>query len=82
MTVDQVLADPAIQIIINLTIPIAHAEVAFKAVEAGKSVHNEKPLTITREDGRKLLEMAKARGVRSGARRTRSWAAASRPASS
>ena len=66
MSVDEVLADPGIDIIINLTIPIAHAEVAFKAVKAGKSVHNEKPLTITREDGRKLLEMAKAKGVRVG----------------
>ena len=66
LSVDEVLADPSIEIIINLTIPIAHAQVAFKAVEAGKSVHNEKPLTITREDGRKLLEMAKTKGVRVG----------------
>ena len=57
LSVDEVLADPSIKIIINLTIPIAHAEVAFKAVDAGKSVHNEKPLTITREDGRKLHPM-------------------------
>ncbi|MCX6344802.1 MAG: Gfo/Idh/MocA family oxidoreductase [Armatimonadetes bacterium] len=66
MSVEEVLTDPSIDIIINLTIPIAHAEVAFRAVEAGKSVHNEKPLTITREDGRKLLAMAKAKGVRVG----------------
>lgn len=66
MTVDQLLADPEIQIIMNLTIPIAHAEVAFKAIEAGKSVHNEKPLAITREDGKKMLQMAKAKGVRVG----------------
>jgi predicted dehydrogenase len=66
MTVEQLLADPEIKIVMNLTIPIAHAEVAFKAIEAGKSVHNEKPLAITREDGRKMLEMAKAKGVRVG----------------
>ena len=63
---DELLADPDIEIVMNLTIPIAHAEVAFKAIEAGKSVHNEKPLAITREDGRKMLEMAKAKGVRVG----------------
>ncbi|MBP6963883.1 MAG: Gfo/Idh/MocA family oxidoreductase [Armatimonadetes bacterium] len=63
ITVEDVLADPSIEIIINLTIPIAHASVAQKAVEAGKSVYNEKPLTITREDGRKLLDTAKAKGV-------------------
>ncbi len=66
MTVEQLLADPEIQIVMNLTIPKAHAEVAFKAIEAGKSVHNEKPLAITREDGKKMLEMAKAKGVRVG----------------
>jgi len=66
MTVDELLADPEIEIVMNLTIPVAHAEVAFKAIEAGKSVHNEKPLAITREDGRKMLEMAKAKGVRVG----------------
>lgn len=64
--VEQLLADPNIEIVMNLTIPIAHAEVALKAIEAGKSVHNEKPLAITREDGRKMLDMAKAKGVRVG----------------
>lgn len=63
---EELLADPDIEIVMNLTIPKAHAEVAFKAIEAGKSVHNEKPLAITREDGRKMLEMAKAKGVRVG----------------
>ena len=62
-TVEELLADPEIQIVVNLTIPNAHASVAQAAVEAGKSVHSEKPLTITREDGRKLLDTAKAKGV-------------------
>ncbi len=61
--VEELLADPEIQIVINLTIPNAHASVAQAAVEGGKSVHSEKPLTITREDGRKLLDTAKAKGV-------------------
>ena len=62
-SVDEMLADPEIQVVINLTIPKAHAVVAFAAVDAGKSVYNEKPLTISREDGQKLLEKAKAKGV-------------------
>ena len=62
-SVEEILADPSIEIILNITIPIAHAEIAQKAVEAGKSVYNEKPLTITREEGRKLLDTAKAKGV-------------------
>ena len=62
--VEELLADPAISIVLNLTIPKAHASVAMAAVEAGKSVYNEKPLTITREEAKKLLEAAHARGVR------------------
>ncbi len=65
-SVAELLADPEIQIVINLTIPNAHAEIGQKSVEAGKSVYNEKPLTITRADGRRLLETAAAKGVRVG----------------
>jgi len=65
-TVDEMLADDEIEIILNLTIPKAHAEVALKAVNAGKSVYNEKPLTISREDGRELLAAAGKKGVRVG----------------
>lgn len=63
MTMDAILADPGIELIVNLTIPLAHAEVALAAVRAGKSVYNEKPLTATREEGRRLLELARERGV-------------------
>jgi len=66
ITVEELLADPEIEIVLNLTIPNAHASIAQAAVEAGKSVHNEKPLTITREEGRKLLATAKEKGVRVG----------------
>lgn len=62
-TVEELLADPEIEIVLNLTIPKAHYSVALAAVESGKSVWNEKPLTITREEARHLLETARARGV-------------------
>ncbi len=62
-SVDELLADPSIDIVINLTIPKAHFSVAMAAVQAGKSVWNEKPLTITRAEGRQLLDAAKAQGV-------------------
>lgn len=61
--VADLLADPAIDLIINLTIPNAHADVAMAAVEAGKSVYNEKPLTIRREEAKALLAAAAAKGV-------------------
>jgi predicted dehydrogenase len=61
--VGEVLADPGIELIINLTIPAAHGTVALAAVRAGKSVYNEKPLTISREDGQLLLDEARSNGV-------------------
>lgn len=65
-TVDELLADPSIETVINITVPKAHAEVALKALEAGKSVYNEKPIAITREDGKKMLELAKSKGLHVG----------------
>ena len=58
-TVEELLADKSIDIVVNLTIPKAHAEVALAALKAGKSVHGEKPLAVTREDGKAILDLAK-----------------------
>jgi predicted dehydrogenase len=62
-TVDELIAHPDIQIVINLTIPNAHGEIGLRVVNAGKSVYNEKPLAVTREQARELLDTARARGV-------------------
>jgi predicted dehydrogenase len=64
--VAQLLEDPEIELVLNLTIPVAHAEIALAAVERGKSVYNEKPLTIELADGRQLPDRARERGVRVG----------------
>ncbi|UCE35060.1 MAG: Gfo/Idh/MocA family oxidoreductase [Deltaproteobacteria bacterium] len=66
-TVKEMLNDPEIRIVINLTVPNAHAEIALKVLEAGKSVYNEKPLAVTREDGKKILRTAKERKLKVGA---------------
>jgi predicted dehydrogenase len=62
-SVEELLADPEVETVINLTIPAAHATIALAAIDAGKSVYNEKPLAISREDGRQLLSAADARGL-------------------
>ncbi|MEI6807867.1 MAG: Gfo/Idh/MocA family oxidoreductase [bacterium] len=56
-------SDPEIKIVVNLTQPLNHAKVAFQALKAGKSVHNEKPLAIKRKDAEKMLALAKEKGV-------------------
>ncbi len=63
---DELIADPEIEIILNLTVPKAHAQVALAAISAGKSVYNEKPLAVTREDGARIIEAAKVKNVRVG----------------
>jgi predicted dehydrogenase len=63
MTTEQLLADREIEMVLDLTVPKAHAEVAMAAIQAGKSVYNEKPLAVTREDGAKIIEEAKAKSV-------------------
>lgn len=62
-TVEELLSDPEIKIVVNLTIPKAHASIAMAALEAGKCVHGEKPLAITREDGENIIKSAKAKGL-------------------
>jgi predicted dehydrogenase len=64
--VPELLADPQIEIVLNLTVPQAHGEVALAALDAGKHVYNEKPLALSREDGRRLLDRAHERGLRVG----------------
>ncbi|MCE9613750.1 MAG: Gfo/Idh/MocA family oxidoreductase [Lentisphaerae bacterium] len=66
MRVAELLADPEIGLVVNLTIPGAHYAVACQAIDAGKHVYSEKPLTTTRDEGAALLARAKARGVRVG----------------
>ncbi|QDZ16171.1 Gfo/Idh/MocA family protein [Humibacter ginsenosidimutans] len=63
-TVEELLADPDIEIVVNLTIPKAHAEVALQAVAAGKNVWSEKPIALDRESGRRVLSTAQAAGLR------------------
>ena len=63
MSVDELLADDEIDIVINLTIPKAHAEVSLKIIGAGKHVYTEKPLAIAREDGKKVIDAAKEKDV-------------------
>jgi predicted dehydrogenase len=65
-TVTELLADPQIEVVLNLTVPKAHAEVASAAIASGKHVYNEKPLAHSRGDGHDLLQRAQAADRRVG----------------
>ncbi|WP_419760437.1 Gfo/Idh/MocA family protein [Acidisoma sp.] len=60
------LSDPAIDIVINLTTPVAHAEISQRALDAGKNVYSEKPLGVTVEEGEALVKLAARKGLRLG----------------
>jgi predicted dehydrogenase len=66
-TPDALLADPTIEIVLVLTPPAAHTAVSRAAIAAGKHVYTEKPLAVTREAARAILDEAAAAGVRVGA---------------
>ena len=63
-TVDDLLSDPDVDLVVNLTIPRSHAEISQRALEAGKHVYVEKPLAVRPEDGAKVLALAEAKGLR------------------
>ncbi len=65
-SVDELLADPAIQLVANLTTQHSHKPVTTACLHAGKHVWSEKPLAMSYEDAVGLLDLARERGLRIG----------------
>ena len=63
LSMDDVLLHPEIELIVNLTIPSAHYEVAKKALLAGKHVYTEKPLATEVKQGKELIALAKEKAL-------------------
>ncbi len=66
LTVEELLAEPEIELVVNLTIPRAHVEVGLQVLEAGKHVYSEKPLGVDVESGKKLVESGAEKSLRVG----------------
>lgn len=62
-SLDEALADPAAEIVLNLTDPHSHAAVSHAAIAAGRHVYSEKPLGMTYAEARGVRDAARARGV-------------------
>jgi len=66
MSIDELLADPEIDIVVNLTPPLVHHAIGRRVLEAGKHLYNEKPLTHSLDEARDLIALAADRGLALG----------------
>ena len=65
-SVDELLADPEVELVLNLTPPAAHSSLSLSALAAGKHVYSEKPLAVSLSEGRALVAQAGQLGLRLG----------------
>ncbi|MEV4567356.1 Gfo/Idh/MocA family oxidoreductase [Nonomuraea sp. NPDC049419] len=65
-TLADALAIPEVEIVVNLTVPSAHAAVALESLRAGKHVYGEKPMAMTTDEAAKVMAEAADRGLRVG----------------
>lgn len=63
---EELFADPEVDLIVNLTVPMVHEELNIRALECGKHVYTEKPLALTREGAKRIIHTAEKRHLRVG----------------
>jgi hypothetical protein len=66
MRVDELLKRDDIEIVVNLTVPLAHTDVSLAVLNAGKHVHSEKPLGVNMAEARKVMDLAEQKSLRVG----------------
>jgi predicted dehydrogenase len=65
-SVDELLSDDSVDIVLNLTVHHAHYAITKRALDAGRHVYSEKPLALRSSEARELVELAATRGLRLG----------------
>ncbi|MCG9128122.1 Gfo/Idh/MocA family oxidoreductase [Candidatus Poribacteria bacterium] len=65
-TVEELLLDSEIELVVNLTIPRVHVDVGLQVLNAGKHVYSEKPLGVDIDSGKQLIDTAAEKGLRVG----------------
>jgi predicted dehydrogenase len=63
LTPDELVAHPDVDVVVNLTVPTAHAPITAAALRAGKGVYSEKPLAVTSAEAQALVALAEERGL-------------------
>jgi predicted dehydrogenase len=62
-SVEELLADPAVELVLNLTVPKAHHPLAIATLQAGKHTYLEKPLGVTRMEAAAIMDLAKRKNL-------------------
>jgi predicted dehydrogenase len=65
-SVEELLGNSEVDLILNLTVPQSHGSVSLRAIEAGKHVYSEKPLALSIKEAAQLRSAAEAAGKRVG----------------
>ena len=65
-SVDELVTAAEVDVVLNLTPPTAHAALVAATLDAGKHAYTEKPLAITVDAGRTLVQQARESGLRLG----------------
>jgi predicted dehydrogenase len=63
-SLEDVLSDDAVELVLNLTPPVNHREVTSACFEAGKDVYTEKPMDVSREGAEASMGQARRSGLR------------------
>jgi predicted dehydrogenase len=63
MTLEEILGDAGIELVLNITDPVNHHGISARILEAGKHLYSEKPLDISFEAARELVELADKKGL-------------------
>ncbi|WP_211217276.1 Gfo/Idh/MocA family protein [Aestuariimicrobium kwangyangense] len=66
LTPEQLVADPQVEVVLNLTTPAAHAPTTIELLRAGKHVYQEKPFALTPDEATAMLSAAREAGTRLG----------------
>ena len=66
MSVDELLASSQVDAVLNLTVPLAHAEINLRALNAGKHVYAEKPLSTGLDEARPVMQLSREKGLKIG----------------
>ena len=61
--VEEFYKDPEIELVVNLTTPKSHCDVDLRALNAGKHVYSEKPFGLNKAEGKKVIDLAKSKGL-------------------